>query len=209
MAMLYGQHGRHDGGADARRQFQCAGGLGPITNHAREVGYHVLHRMGYLVVVAAHEVGDAATAARTGHDASAEGRQGAQRLLDVDGREMRECEGADEFFLRVVVLTGEDHDGHRGTDALVATAAVAHDGYLGTGHAGIAGTTGLAEHFGKDAVAHDAAPQGTAHGLAQLMAVVLAQSVGSGGLVEPFGFEYETKVVEGRRCGKFINLRQR
>ena len=105
-----------------------------------------------------------------------------------------------------MVLAGKDHHGHRSADALVAAAAVAHDGYLCACHTCIAGTARFAQHFGEDAVAHDAAPQGTAHGLAELMAVVLAQAVCRRLLIQPLRLKDKPQVVKGLGRGEVIDF---
>ena len=93
-------------------------------------------------------------------------------LFDVDGREVREHEGADEFGARVVVLACKDRDGIGGANALVATARIGHDRNGGTGHAGIAGRRGGRKDVRENVVAHDAAAHGAGEGFAEAVSVV-------------------------------------
>ena len=67
-------------------------------------------------------------------------------LLNVDGSEVAEHQGTGEFFLRVVVFTGEDYYGICGADTLVATSGIAHYGNHGACHTSVAGAGGA----GKD-----------------------------------------------------------
>lgn len=136
---LNAEHSRENGGGDTTADLQCTAGLGAVANHSGEVGYHVLHRIAYALEIAAHEVGDATAAADAGYHTAAERRQSAETLLDVDGREMTQTHGTDEFFLRVLVLSGEHGNGIGGADALVARTAVRHHGNHGASHAGVAG----------------------------------------------------------------------
>lgn len=135
---LHGQHGRQNGCAHARCQFESAARFGAVANHAGEVGNHVLHGRRHFLISAAHQIGDAATGTRGGHNASAKGREGAEALLDVDGRQMAQHQGAGEFLSRVMIFLGKDHHGVGGANALVARSGIAHDGNHGTSHAGVA-----------------------------------------------------------------------
>ena len=139
MLALDAEHGRENGGGDATADLQRTAGLGSVANHSGEVGYHVLHRIAYALEIASHEVGDATAAADAGYHTAAERRQPAKALLDVDGREMTQTHGTDEFFLRVLVLCGEYGNGIGGADALVARSAVRHHGNHCASHAGVAG----------------------------------------------------------------------
>ena len=116
---------------------------------------------------------------------------------------MGEHEGAGHFFVGVVVLLGEDHHGVGGADALVARTGVAHHGYHGAGHAGIAGTGGGGEDVGENVVAHDAAAQGTRECLAQAVPVVALERTFGCGLVEAAGLVDEGDFFE-RHCGGIL-----
>ena len=59
-------------------------------------------------------------------------------LLDVDGGQVAEHEGARELLLRVVVLAREHHHRERGRDALVAASGIAHHRNHRPGHTGVA-----------------------------------------------------------------------
>ena len=61
--VLYGEHGAHDGRSDAGGELECARWFCSVADHAGEVGDHVLDAVGDLLVVAAHEIGDAYAAA--------------------------------------------------------------------------------------------------------------------------------------------------
>ena len=152
---LHGEQRGEQSGADSRRNLKRTTGLGSVADHARKVGHHILHRVADALIVTAHEIGDAATAAYGRHHAAAQRRQLAEALLDVDGGEMAEHEGSDELFLGVLVLEGIDGNRIGGTDALVAAAAVAHHGNHGSSHAGVAGRGGLGEDMREDAFAEN------------------------------------------------------
>ena len=75
VAAFHGQHGTQQGGRHARRNLQGTAGLGTVTDHAREIGNHVLDCIADAVEAAAHEVGDAAGAADGGDDTAAQGAE--------------------------------------------------------------------------------------------------------------------------------------
>lgn len=60
---FHGKECGKNGGAYSRGNLKCAAGLGSVTYHSRKISNHVLHRIANVVVVATHEIGDAATAA--------------------------------------------------------------------------------------------------------------------------------------------------
>ena len=169
---LHRQQGREDGCAHAAGDLQRARWLGTVADHTREIGNHVLDGGTDTTVVATHEIGDAHARSYRSHDASAEGRERAQRLLDVNGSEVAEHQGANELLLGVLVLLGIDADGVSGTDALVAAAGVAHDGNHGSSHTCVAGRGRAGDDMTEDAVAEDALREWPVDGLAQVMAVV-------------------------------------
>lgn len=82
------QQSAEQSSAHSRTNFQRTTGLCPITNHACEVGYHVFYRMTHVRIIAAHEIGDATTAADAGHHAPTKGTELAETLLDIDGCEV-------------------------------------------------------------------------------------------------------------------------
>ena len=163
---LHGEQRGEQSCADSRRDLERTTGLGSVADHARKVSHHILHRVADALIVAAHEIGDAATAAYGRHHTAAQRRQLAEALLDVDGGEMAEHEGSDEFFLGVLVFDGIDGNGIGSADALVAAAAVAHHGYHGSSHTGVACRCGARDDVREDAVAEDAVTHGAVHGLA-------------------------------------------
>ena len=110
---LHGEHGREHGGRNARGEFEGARGFGAVADHAGEIGDHILDSRRHFFVIAAHEIGDAAGAAGSGHHTTAKCRECAEMLLDVDGSEVGEHERADKFGMRVVVFAGEDGHGVR------------------------------------------------------------------------------------------------
>ena len=85
---FHGQQGGKNGRRHARRYLEGAAGLGSVANHARQVGYHVLHRTTNSLIISTHQIGDATTATDAGHHATTQGRQLAQALLDINGSEM-------------------------------------------------------------------------------------------------------------------------
>ena len=139
---LHGQHRRKHCCADARGQLQGAAGLCSVANHTCQIGDHVLHSKRHLFIRASHQIRNSATGTCCCHHTAAEGREGAEVLLDVDSCVMAEHLGARHLLCCVVVLFGKDHHGVCGADALVATARIAHHGNHGAGHAGVAGQSG-------------------------------------------------------------------
>ena len=122
--------------------------------------------MTHVRIIAAHEIGDATTAADAGHHAPTKGAELAKTLLDIDGREVAQNERSREFFLGVLVLFGINGHGIGGADALVARARIAHHGDQSTAHTRITGRSGGRNDVRKDAVAKDAVAQRTVHRLA-------------------------------------------
>ena len=55
-----GQHRRQDGGGGSGSHFQRAAGFGAVANHASDVGNHIFHGVGNLIVVAVHQIGQSA-----------------------------------------------------------------------------------------------------------------------------------------------------
>ena len=204
-AAFHGHDGGEDGGGYAGGDLQGATGFGAVAYHAGEVGYHVLHGVGDLSVVAAHQVGDAATGAGGGNDAAAEGGESSEALFDVDDGQVAEHEGADELFFGLACFFGEDQYGQGGGDALVAAARVAHDGYHGSGHAGVASAGGIGEDVREDAVAHDFVFVASAQHFAQAVSVVGAEGGFGGGFVEAGGLEDEADFVQRGGLGEVVD----
>ena len=46
-----------------------------VTNHTGQIGYHILDRIADAVIIATHQIGDAATATRTGYHTTAKSRK--------------------------------------------------------------------------------------------------------------------------------------
>jgi len=88
MLAFHAQKGREEGRRHARADLDGTARFGTVADHAGEVGNHVLHRMAYPCVVATHEIDDAAARPDTGNDTSAQGRELAEALLDIDGGEV-------------------------------------------------------------------------------------------------------------------------
>ncbi len=122
---------------------------------------------------------------------------------------MAERERADEPLLVGAGLLGVYHHGHRGRDALVAAARVAHHGDHGAGHAGVAGGRGVGQDVGEDAVAHRAQPGLAAHGLAHAVTEVVLEGAFGGRLVQPARLKDEPQLLDGRRRGEVPHLVQR
>ena len=137
-----------------------------------------------MLITAAHQIGEAATASGRGYNASAQGAQASQALFDVDGGEVAEYERAGKFLLGVVILAGEDNHRQGGGYALVAAARIAHDGYHRSGHTGVAGVGGGAQDVTEDSVAEDTLAHGAREGLSELMPVIALQGLFGGGFVE-------------------------
>ena len=85
-------------------------------------------------------------------------------LLNIDCGEVAEHEGAGEFFLRVVVFTGEDYHGVCGADALIATTRITHYGNHSASHTSVASARGAGKDVGEDGFAHDAFTEGACEG---------------------------------------------
>ena len=65
------KEGGKKGGAHTRRYLQGTAWLGTVANHNGEVCHHVLHRIADAGIIATHQIGNAATAARTGYHTTA------------------------------------------------------------------------------------------------------------------------------------------
>ena len=206
VTVLNGKHSAEYGSGNARRNLQRTRRFGTIANHTSQVGYHVLYRIGNLVVGAAHQIGDAAAGAGSSHDAAAEGRQFAKALLDVDGGEVAQDEGAGDFLFGVVVLLAKDDHGQGGSDALVAAARIAHHGNHGSGHTCIAGRRGLRQDVAEDGLAHDATAQRSAQRLAEFVTIIATERNPGCILVEATCLVDELKLFKRRSGGELIDL---
>ena len=110
--VLHRQESTHDSGGDTTGDLEGTARFGSVTNHAGDVGNHVLDGIRYLCVVATHEVGDAYCRARGCHHAAAECGEATERLLDVDDSEIAEGECAERLLFRAVVLLCVEIDGY-------------------------------------------------------------------------------------------------
>lgn len=90
LMVLHGEKRGKKCGRHPRANLYAARWLGPVANHAREVGHHVLYGSAHTAIVATHEIDNATARARACHHAATKSRQRAKALLDIDGGEMRE-----------------------------------------------------------------------------------------------------------------------
>ena len=86
LMVLHGEQRGKESGGHARANLYAAGGLGPVANHAGEIGDHVLYGGAHAAVVASHEINYATTRARACHDTATECRQRAKVAVKAVGR---------------------------------------------------------------------------------------------------------------------------
>ena len=121
---------------------------------------------------------------------------------------MTEHQGTNHLFLSILILHGINHHRVGGTDALVATATVAHHRNHGATHTGIAGRSGAGDDMREDVVAKDAMTQRTVHRLAQAMTIIaLDRLLGSLHIIF-LGLEDERDFIKRSGGSKLIDHRE-
>ena len=173
--VLNGKQGAEHSRRNSAGDLQGTARFGAVTDHTRKVGHHILDTVGYLLVVSAHKIGNAAAAAGRGDYAAAKCAQAAETLFDIYGGEVAQYQGPGEFFLRIVILFGKDDHRHSRRDSLIAAARIAHHGDVCTGHSRIAGSACGAEYMAESAVSEYALPEGPAKSLAEFVPVIALQ----------------------------------
>ena len=118
---------------------------------------------------------------------------------------MTEHQSASEFFLCVMVFFTKHHDWQSGTDALVATARIAHHGNRSTCHTCITSRCGGTDDMGKDALAHNSLAKRTTQCFPQLMPIAPLESLSSGVFVEDSCLVDKLNLLEWSGGSKFIN----
>ena len=206
--VLDGQHGTEYCGGNSARHFQRATGLGAIANHTGQIGNHILHAIDNLVIVATHQIGDAATASGAGNHTTAKCTETSQTLFDIDGCQMAQYQGSCQFLFRIMIFPCKDHYRQSGGYSLIAAAAVAHNGNHGPGHSCVTGATGGGKDVAEDAVTHYTLSQRTAQCLSQFVAIVAFKGFIGGLFIQDTCLVDEFQKFQRGIHGKIVNLAQ-